>query len=81
VSKQHLLRPEKKALCTAGHKGRCNPSRPDGRRCAECEYDFQQTQTQQRRGSPYMKASLAQMARQVEAMETSDQLFYRRKED
>jgi len=68
-------------LCKGGQKGCCNPSRShNGRRCAECEYEFQQTQTQIRRSGPEMKASLMQMALQVEAMEKSDPLFYRRKE-
>ena len=64
-------------LCKGGQKGCCNPSRShNGRRCAECEYEFQQTETQKRRTSPHMKAELTKMARQVEVMERDQ--FYRR---
>jgi len=54
-----------------------NLARPEGRRCAECEYQFSQTETQKRLSSQATKASVAQIARQIEALGKADP-FYRR---
>ena len=62
--------------CRGGRRGCRREAIKDGRRCGECEYAFQKSQTQKLRTSEEMQRSLADIARQVAVMERDP--FYRR---
>ena len=55
--------------CRGGKRCCRKKATAEGRRCAECEYQFSQTETQKRLSSEAAAESLRQIARQVALMD------------